>query len=465
MLRVAGVVLGAVAVIVAILAAAFFSWGGMQIVRVLRGPALPSAAVAASPAGDLAYLKAVVLATERGPTAEQFARFAEIIDSAPAPTDVDDLTLIASRALAQLDNAHSTLARPMMRRLPIRLHWTSDALIIVKAQPDYAHLLGQRVLTMGGRRPEDLLPSMPQLVGGGTPGWVRYRSEYFFSAPAALRFLGADVASDQVELRLTNAAGAESVVVLPASAEPAPDDPFWDGSAYPGDASLGTEGWVTLLRANDPELPLYLQETERLYLLRALPEHDAVYIRMNGSINDETETAAQFGDRVLGEVARSQARNFIVDFRNNSSGDFTLPLGLIERLADALPEDGRVYLIVGPRTFSAGLLSASQLKRFVPDRLTVVGSQVGDRLRFRGEGHMVTLPTTGVVVYVPTAWDDVAANCGWFDDCWPPNKILLRGVGDLTPDINVANTWESYRSGDDLVVNAVLADIEQRARS
>lgn len=95
--------------------------------------------------------------------------------------------------------------------------------------------------------------------------------------------------------------------------------------------------------------------------------------------------------------------------------------------------------------------------------MTIVGEEAGDRLRFRGEGIMVTLPATSAEAYLATAWDDVAADCGWFGDCWPPNKFLLRGVGSLDPDIRVANTWESYRMGRDLLVEAVFDDILRRA--
>jgi hypothetical protein len=458
-LRTTGVVVVASAIL---LTGAFFSAGGWQIVTTLRGPTLPDAPRAHTPAGDLAYFRAAVIANERGATREQFAAFTSLLDEGPPPETVDDLTLVASRALASFDNAHTTLVRPMMRRLPVRLHWTADALIVVKARPEHAALLGRRIVSLGGRAPEEMLASMPLLVGGGTASWRRYRSEYFFSAPAALAFLGADVRDGAVELRTLDAAGEEETTMLVADAEALPGDAFWDFlNAFPGDTHFQTDGWLPLLRRNQG-LPVYLQEPDRLFLLRPLPEHRAVYLRLNGSVNDDNETLAAFTRRVLAEVSQSEPANIIVDFRYNRGGDYTMVLPLVEGLARALSENGRLYLIVGPNTFSAGLLAGSQFKRFLGDRLVVVGEEVGDRLRFRGEGVMVILPATNIEAYLATAWDDVASDCGWFGDCWPPNKFLLRGVGSLDPDIHVANTWESYREGRDLVVEAAFADISRR---
>lgn len=441
----------------------FFGLGGMQVITVIAGPQLPTAAQPGSPATDLEFLRTAVLANERGVTRRQRERFLELVDADPAPASAEQLTLVAARALSAFDNAHTTVVAPLMRRLPVRFHWTADALIIVKARPEYASLVGRRVVALGGRTPEEMLAAMPELVGGGTTGWVRYRSEYYFSAPAALALTGAEVEGHAVELRSVDAFGVEESLILTADPEPMRGDPFWDFlNAMPGDAHFDTEGWVTLLR-RDQSLPLYQREPERLFLVEDLPEHNAVYLRMNAAIDDEMESIRQFAQRAMSQIEASRPRNIIVDFRHNRGGDYIAVLPLVRALSGATPEEGRLYLITGPNTFSAGLLAGSQFKRHIPDRLTVVGQEAGDHLRFRGEGMLVRLPATGVEVYLSTAWDDVAETCGWFDDCWPPNKFFLRGVGGLDPDINVANTWQSYAGGQDLVVEAIFADIARRS--
>ena len=59
-------ILFAVGIIFLSLATVFFAIGGGQMVTVMRGPALPSEQMPATPAGDLEYLKKVVLKNERG---------------------------------------------------------------------------------------------------------------------------------------------------------------------------------------------------------------------------------------------------------------------------------------------------------------------------------------------------------------------------------------------------------------
>lgn len=444
-----------------VLAGVFLSAGGMQM---LSRPTLPKAGQPPSLSADVAFLREVVLANEAGVSTAQQAQFTKIIADAPVPTTADELTLLASRSLAAFDNAHTTVLKSSMYRLPVRVHWTADALIIVKARPEYAGLLGRRILSLGERTPEALLERMPQLVGGGTKNWARYRSAYFFSAPSALSFLGADVERGAVEVRTASPDGSEETRILRADSALMPGDPFWDFlDAFPGDEHFETEGWVTLLRKNQ-DLPLYLQVTDKFFLLRDLPEHDAIYVRMNASFDDKAETVGQFKRRILAQIKVSTPRSIIVDFRHNRGGDYTKVLPLVRALSKAVPVDGQLYLITGPNTFSAGLVAGSQFKRFLPDRLTIVGSEVGDKLRFRAEGFYPTLPKSQIRLYLTKGWSDLADGCGWFDDCWPPNKVLLRPIGSLDIDIDVENTWAAFRDGQDLVVNAVLDDIAQRSR-
>src|SRR5438477_499145 len=75
-------------------------------------------------------------------------------------------------------------------------------------------------------------------------------------------------------------------------------------------------------------------------------------------------------------------------------------------LPNYMPPNGRIYLITGPNTFSAGLIAAARLKHFAGDKIVVVGKPAGDELQFRAEGFLIKLPVTGIRAYVSTARHD-----------------------------------------------------------
>jgi hypothetical protein len=387
-------------------------------------------------------------------------RYEAILNAAAVPRTAAELSLVASEAEAAIGNAHSTVMTPLMERLPIRVHWVSDGLIIVKADTAHSNLVGRKILEIAGRVPEDLQAACSKLVGGGTPGWVRYRSEYFLTVPSALAVLGGQVEGG-VRLDTADPSGAQESDTLQAGAEPVEADVFQEWrQSQPGSQDQATKGWDSLLSPTQ-KLPLYQEDADKQLWLKDLPESNAVYVRIDGNFGTAAENAPAFSARAL--AAMSSRKYAVLDLRYDWGGDFTEFLGLVKKIPKTIPADGHIYLVTGPNTFSAGLMTATQVKRYAGSWLTIIGADAGDTLRFRAEGFAVRLPATGIQIYVPTSWDDVGKDCTLFGDCWPPDKFLLKGVGTLVPDIHVANDWAAYRDGRDLVMNAVLADMAKRA--
>ena len=452
--------IGILAIAFLLLVAAFFAIGGAQMINVKRGPALPSAQIPATPAGDLEYLRRVVLKNERGMSNDKLDQFEETMRrlTVNPPGNSDAASMIASRAMATLGNAHSTLTDPRLHRLPIRVHWFADGLFVVKARPELASLVGLKITGIAGKSPEQLLEHVSELAAGNE-SWCRYRSEYFLVAPAAIAFLGGDVRNPGVSVATADSNGQGGAFSLKADADVLPGDAFWEWeNQLPGDGSFKTSGWKTLLTADMP-LPLYLQEPDKLFLLRDLPEHDAVYIRMNGSINDENMPISQFTDKSLGLVRSSHRKNVIVDFRFNWGGGYDLTTKFTRDLPKYLPPDGHIYLITGPNTFSAGLIATARLKHFGGNKIVIVGQPAGDELQFRAEGFLIKLPATGIKAYVSTARHDFQHPIGWFSDCFVLDKFWGVAVDSIAPNIPVQNTGESYAKGQDEVVEAIFKKI------
>jgi hypothetical protein len=395
--------IGTMAVVTALILGAFLAIGGFQMIKIMRGPILPSPQIAQSPTGDLEYLRHVVLKNERGLSPDKLDRFDQTIRtlSSSSPANSDAASIIAARAMVTLDNAHSTLTDPRLHRSPVRAHWFADGLFIVKARPELANLVGSKITGIGGKTPDQLLRRMSELVAGNE-SWRKYRSEYFLVAPAAIAFLGGKV-NDSVILSVADSNGKTSSLSVEADPDVLPSDAFWEWeNQLPSDTSFKTNGWKTLLSA-DMHLPLYLEEPQRLFLLRDLPGHDAVYIRMNGSINDDTKPIKQFVEESLARVKTSHRKNVIVDFRFNWGGGYDETIKFTRDLPATVPVDGRIYLVTGPNTFSAGLIATARLKHFGGDKVIIVGQPAGDYLQFRAEGFLINLPATGITAYVSTA--------------------------------------------------------------
>jgi hypothetical protein len=97
------------------------------------------------------------------------------------------------------------------------------------------------------------------------------------------------------------------------------------------------------------------------------------------------------------------------------------------------------------------------LKQAAPDRVTIVGEAVGDRLNFFAEGKTVTLAHSKEAVLFATERHDYRNGCRTLDDCH--RQVVTRpiAVPTLDPDIPAPWTIEAYRAARDPAMEAVAA--------
>lgn len=425
-----------------------------SLVRTVMPARRPRGHVPTGWASDLDFLRDVVQRNELGATSAQVAEFTRRLD-VPAPDSVDQLSLVVSHALASFDNAHTCALHPKFHRVPLRFGWTADALVVMQTRASHAHLLGHRVVSIGGGQPDVTWPLFARFVGGGTEAWLRHRAALFLSVPAALRAVGL-AGLGPIVLDTESHTGERVITRVDADAEASRCDTFRDfWTRIPGRAA---PGWLDVLSL-DEDLPRYLRDGDSRLLLDEIPEADALYLLMRGCVSDPDQPLDDFHDEVMERATSRPWQRFVVDFRHNTGGDYLQALPLVKDLcAEARRANTAIRLIVGPNTFSAGLVAATQFTHWAPERTTVIGGQVGDRLHFRAEGRVIALPWSGVEVYLARDAHDLRTTQNPWNDVWLPDKFLLHGVDTFEPDIMAVNGWDDYLGLRDRVLEAALGD-------
>jgi len=457
------------AIVLAALVATLYALGAWQLVRIARGPVLPAMdATLSAQRGLTVWFRDVVLANERGGTPEQakaFDDFCRDLYWRSEKLSDERLTLEFMRAIATYENAHSTIIDPRLRRVGLRVHWFSDGLYVVKARPGLEAMVGAKVVAIENSDPADLLKRFQSRLPG-LPGWQRYRSEWFLTSPSVMVALGNSRDDTSLLIEYETSDGALQTLAVNAEPEIPGGDAFREWRhVLPGDESFGTRGWS---RAGDrmAAKPLYLRDLPKPFAHAWVENLDAVYVRLHGSNSTREIDLPSFLDESVEEVRARKAKNAIVDLRFDWGGDYVLTRTFPSKLAAALPEDGRVAVITGPNTFSAGLILAARLKDALGPRMIVVGEPVGDRLEFWAEGLEVELPRTKADLYLPTARHDLARGCPLFDrECFILDKLMPAAVKSLAPDVPASNSFADYMAGRDEAMERARDVLTRPARS
>lgn len=398
---------------------------------------------------DLEYLAAEFVQRERSLTPETLALFDERVATIMAGVDSlshDQFLIGIQWAVAAAGNGHTeALTHEHQRlRLPLDLHWFADGLYVIAARPGFEGLLSARVTRIEGSSPLELL----EVLSAYTPGTeehARVLSGYYLERPQLLAGIGRAKAADALDITFELVDGQVTTRRISGAARPS--------AARAADARR-------LLQNIDP-LPLYLREPEKAVFLAWLPGMEAAYLRINR--NDDKHLPRDLSD-VLGEIDQRKPRHLIVDLRLNGGGNYDLTADFARALPGRIAEDGRLFIVVGHETFSAGIVTAAILKSRSDGRSVIVGERVGDSLTWWSEAERLVLPNSGLAIHCTDGFHDWKDGFRADDPRYrfnprqaAMNRRYSAAAGSLEPDHSAALTFGDYAAGRDPAIEAIKA--------
>lgn len=405
---------------------------------------------------DLTYLATEFAHRERSFTPQTRAEFDHrlaVVESRAGAMSHDEFVAGIQWAVAAADNGHTeALGQEHQRlRLPVDFEWFADGLYVAAVRPGYEELLGARVEDIEGALPEEVAAAL-DAYSPGTSEHARVTSGYFLERPELLAAIGAVPAPDSMAVRFTLPAGTTIIRTLPARETT---------------STANADDTRRVLDGIDP-LPLYLRDADESAFLALLPEQDAVYIRINRNYDKALPDKLE---DVLDTIDARAPRNAIVDLRLNGGGNYQLTAPFAQALPEALPSDGRLIVIVGPRTFSAGIVTAAILAARAEGRAAIVGERAGDDLQFWAEGGFLSLPNSGLRVHYSDGYHDWRHGYDPDDERNRANPRIAAvnarysaAAGNLEPDPVIPLTFRDYAAGRDPVMEHILSALNAPAR-
>jgi hypothetical protein len=406
----------------------------------------------------LTIMRAIVTSEEKAFTDAGRAQALALLDSVSARSaSLSDLAfeLQLSRVVALADNGHSLL-RPRVRidrtnRVGVRLLPLSDGVLVAHATDDLADLLGASLVSIGELPLERLLAENRALFGG-TPAWRDQFAPYLLESPEQLHALGLAGSPAEAVYRFRRPDGTLVSRTLRGDSVGRAVARSVSEAVFPDERRAG---WRSVVR--DP--PWSLREPGVAFRRSTAWQPGVFVFQMRGNHNAPGQAITAVLDSVRAEVASARPQHFVLDMRFNGGGDLNLTRRFMQELPGLVP--GRIFVLTGPMTFSAGISSVGYLTQTAPGRVTIVGEPAGDRLVFFAESRMRELPGTGTGIWVSRERHDYEGGCTTFTDCHGPvvrNPIRVRS---LVPQVPAPWTMAAYQAGRDPAMEAVHALLER----
>jgi polyisoprenoid-binding protein YceI len=196
-------------------------------------------------------------------------------------------------------------------------------------------------------------------------------------------------------------------------------------------------GETVPMRSGYFDLALRYQKRGAPFWCKSLSDGQALYCGWRAYQDLAANAKAMFD-----QIALTQPRKLIIDMRDNGGGDNTVGYSeLVQRIkarAD-LNRKGRLYVLIGPQTFSAAMNNAAQFQD--ETNAILVGQTIGEKPNSYQEPRQFRLPNSHLVVRASTLYYEFRKN----------------GENAVRPSTEIIPSWADVKAGRDPVMEWVLA--------
>lgn len=314
---------------------------------------------------------------------------------------------------------------PDLALFPIIIQRFGSDYRIVEATGDGRQALGMRVLEIDGTPVQEARDELLSAITpvGETTVLRDVRAQNFLNIGLALHGIGIISQRDRATYTVENDAGQRVRLTLNALST----------------AQTGAAQWAWAWQKR----PLFHQRPSNDFWYTYLPDAKAVYLSFRGY-----ENLSSLAPGFISFVKVTHPYKVIVDLRLNSGGDYKEGLtSIIEPLArlTAINRHGRLFVLVGPNTFSAAMSNAAQFR--TRTHAILVGQIVGERPNSNQEANEVRLPNSHLLVRYSTR----------------RYEFLPGKVNAIVPDKQIVPSWQQFRAGRDPVLDWALASVHAGA--
>ena len=356
----------------------------------------------------------------------EFERAVAELDQAVPSLEDHQIVVRMVQIAASVGDGHTGVHLPAyFKRYPLRLHWFGPELRVTAAGDGQASALGLRLVKIGDLGIDEVRARVATCFpsAANENEWLELNtSPAFVIVSEVLHTLG--IVPDLGPASFTFEDDEGKPLVLEIA-------PVW---------LQFVEGRPTLklTPAVKPEdQPITRPRPGEPLWFTYLPDSQTVYA--NFSSYDSLGASAK---KLFQLVDERPTKRLVIDLRQNGGGDFFVGRKHLIEPVKARPEinqKGKLFVLVGRRTFSAAMVNAIDFRK--DTQAILVGEPIGERPNSYSENDEMTLPNSRVVVSYSTRY----------------YQFLDEDVPAVLPDQRIDPSWTDFAAGRDPVLDWVLA--------
>ena len=252
------------------------------------------------------------------------------------------------RLVAAAGDSHTTLTIIPQNAFPLKLYWFKEGICVTDTTPEFRDLLNGRLTAVDGHPVEEVIRSFSEIFAHDNEAQVKDFVPRFLASSEHLLGLGLIADPEEAAFSVRTPDGGTASAKMRSLPR----------------AKVGAISWAA--PAVDPSrLPLYRRTSGSAYEFVYLADSRTLYFAYNSCRTLSDRPFGAFAAELWTAARKNPVDRMVIDLRNNGGGDSSILDPFIGELAAAkeVNRKGRLFVILGRRTFSSAVLNALDLKK------------------------------------------------------------------------------------------------------
>jgi hypothetical protein len=355
-------------------------------------------------------------------TRPQFEKMVADLDAKIPSLSDDEIVWEMIRIVSKIGDGHTGLSvGNSYPRIPMWLYWFGKELRVARVSKDFPRLSGARLVKINGVAVEKIYEQTREYIPQGeTEQFTLSASPYLMTYPVFLKISGVGKDAEKAVYEFVDTNGKRFKQEL-------------KGVAQNGENAK--IDWISPYKT----APLYLQNEDKPLSFHYFKDAQTVYV--NFRWYPRRQEFAEFSGELFDFIDKNPVEKLVIDMRHNGGGDFTRGRDfLVKQIKERKKflERGRLFVITGRVTYSAGMANTADFKNDL--NAVLVGEPTGARPNGYQEGRGLGLPNSHL----------------WLNYSVEFYKFSETDTPGILPEKRIEPDWKSFQSGRDAALEWIL---------
>lgn len=353
-------------------------------------------------------------------------------------TDIET-SIKLTQLIAKVGDSHTDIKISHLlkksKSIPLNFYWFKDGYYVISTTKDNYEILDKKVIAINNFKTEQIIDSLKTLFVAENNALIHTNVARMLDNDVILKYFGfANPNDTSYTYEVVDANGIITKQTI-----------------HEEDSSFRNNKNKIITKVNT-EKPFYNNNSVKIFKEEYFPNDKIYFVQYNKCVSKETiekygdkDTADnypsfnEFEKTVLDKIENLDIDKLIFDIRFNPGGSSYLAEHLIDKIASnkKLNQKGKLFLVIGNKTFSSAIFNAIYFKE--KTKAILIGEETGGKPNHYGYIKSFTLPYSTI-------------NVTYSSEFW---KLIDEDTTTITPDVLIECSINDFKNGIDPVFEFV----------